>query len=611
MPLFNKNRRRNGNVNSQFSISDVLETRVLLSASHSDDNGREDDRGGNDGNDDNDNGVNDDGANDDVTNENIDNGQTTEIHSEASNDSDAESGVNSNNDNYGDGGNESRGILTGAGRAIGEVQFESEIEHGQQQQSFEVEVRGLTPGSSHSVTVDGVEVGTVTVGNLGYGRLKLSSTPNRNESPFPENFPSIVGSTEVTVGSVLSGTVANSNPATQSPSSSNGDGSDHLRLNLISTGAIQGRAKFEDSSAGSQQEFQVEVWNAVRGEQLSVDVDGVTVGQITVNALGHGVLSLGNEDGRGGLPANWPGVTSGSVVSVGAELSGVFAGFGQVADASPAEFQEAYDLDQRLELQATGNLFENWGGAGEKWFHGDGGWYFITPDGSLYLWNGQSGANGDLIANLDASFFDNPELLYNSTPAGTATIDDDVARITAADLDHDLNLTTDGNYYENWGGLGEKWLRGDGGWYYVTPDGSVYQWTRGSGMNDTLVAGLDSRYHADPTLLTNALQNLSVEEAAYAISQGLNLRTTPNDFLNWGGRNEKWLKGDSWYFITEDGGFYSWDGKPMASGTLITTLSATYYNDLSLLTPTTAIVRPDLNGMLDTVFADIADLLQV
>ncbi len=631
MPLFNKNRRRNRAVSPRITVSDVLETRVLLSASGNDDHGNDDngsgdnDHDGAKGNDDNGSGVNDDngvkgnddngsGVNDDNgVNGNDDNGSGVNDDNGVKGNDDNGSGVNDDNGVKGndDNGAENRGVLTGVAGASGEVQFESEIEHGLQQQSFEVEVRGLTPGSSHSVTVDGVNVGSVSVGNRGYGRLKLSSFPGRDESPLPSNFPVITDNSVVEVGTVLSATIANSNPATQTTATVGNDGSDHLRLNLTSTGTIQGRAKLEDSSNGLQQEFQVEVWNGVRGEQLAVVVDGVTVGQITVNSRGFGELSFRNGDDGRAYPSNWPGVSSSSVVSVGTALTGTFTGTGRVADASPAEFEEAYDLDNRLELQATSNMFENWGGLGEKWMHGEGGWYFITPDGSLIKWDGQPGANGDLIANVDASFYDNPELLYNSSAANTPSINDDVARITAADLDHDLELTTDGNYYENWGGLGEKWVKGDGGWYYVTPDGSVYQWTSGSGMNGTLVAGLDSRYHADPTLLTNALQNLSVEEAAYAINHGLNLKTTPTDFLNWGGRNEKWLKGDSWYFITEDGSFFAWDGKPTASGTLITTLSPTYYNDLSLLTSGASSVSPEIDGILDDVFASVADLLQI
>ncbi|MEZ6128461.1 MAG: hypothetical protein R3C59_07245 [Planctomycetaceae bacterium] len=662
MPLFNKHTRRNRSFSPRISLTDVLENRLLLSASHSERNEREDNEGheseneGNEthvgGNDDNgvngndDHGV--DGSNDNgqsghdvngtsgvddngvsgVDNTHVsgadDNGMNHSSTVASSGNSALDLASNSSSHEgtdaehngiggiYDDNGHENRGILTGVAGAIGEVQFESEVEHGVQQQTFEVDVRGLTPGSSHSVTVDGIDVGSVPVDSRGYGRLRLSSVPRLSELPLPANFPAITDSSVVAVGEVLSGTIVNVNPATQSTTVGTSGDSNHLRVNLVSTGTILGRAEFENHAGATSQDFQVEVWNGTSGDVLPVVVNGITVGQITVNALGYGALRLGTEHGSAALPANWPGIADGSVVTVGSELTGTFVGSGRMADASPSEFAEAYDLDHRLDLQAAANMFENWGGLGEKWLRGDDGWYFITPDGILYLWNGQKGANGDLVANLDVSFYDNPALLYDSSAANTATIDDDVARITAADLDYDLQLTSDGNYHENWGGLGERWMKGSDGWYFVTPDGSVYHWTKGSGMDGTLIAGLDSRYHADPTLLTNALPNLTVDEAAYAIRQGLNLQTTPSDFLNWGGRNEKWLRGaGDWYFITEDGGLYAWDGQPTASGTLITTLTPDYYNDLSLLTPASQPVVSDANSLLDNVFANVTDLLGI
>lgn len=40
-----------------------------------------------------------------------------------------------------------------------------------------------------------------------------------------------------------------------------------------------------------------------------------------------------------------------------------------------------------------------------------------------------------------------------------------------------LDLYTTGNYYQNWGGLDEKWLKGgDGAWYYITPNGDLFRW---------------------------------------------------------------------------------------------------------------------------------------
>ena len=57
-------------------------------------------------------------------------------------------------------------------------------------------------------------------------------------------------------------------------------------------------------------------------------------------------------------------------------------------------------------------------------------------------------------------------------------IGDDHGLLALADLD---------SYYENWGGQGEKWLRGRGdAWYYITPNGRFYRWTGKPNLWDAL-----------------------------------------------------------------------------------------------------------------------------
>ena len=44
-------------------------------------------------------------------------------------------------------------------------------------------------------------------------------------------------------------------------------------------------------------------------------------------------------------------------------------------------------------------------------------------------------------------------------------------------------LSYAGTYYEGWGSHGEKWLAGDDDqWYYITPDGKLYQWSANSNL---------------------------------------------------------------------------------------------------------------------------------
>lgn len=55
----------------------------------------------------------------------------------------------------------------------------------------------------------------------------------------------------------------------------------------------------------------------------------------------------------------------------------------------------AHDLGDRLGLHTTGNYHEDWGSHREKWLKGHGDkWYFITREGELYEWQGESNLMG-------------------------------------------------------------------------------------------------------------------------------------------------------------------------------------------------------------------------
>ena len=82
-----------------------------------------------------------------------------------------------------------------------------------------------------------------------------------------------------------------------------------------------------------------------------------------------------------------------------------------------------YNLDQSLGLGfAGGNEYFNYSGLNEKWMTGTAGtWYYITPNGSLYRWNGGIPANDTLIANLSSIDYSDTSLLWaaaaNNAPA--------------------------------------------------------------------------------------------------------------------------------------------------------------------------------------------------
>jgi hypothetical protein len=87
------------------------------------------------------------------------------------------------------------------------------------------------------------------------------------------------------------------------------------------------------------------------------------------------------------------------------------------ATSPSPEMQEAWRLRQSLGLINSGNLFENFGGLGERWLKGTQAWHYITPSGELYRWNGRavttsSPLAGTLVASLGVSYYRDPTLLY-------------------------------------------------------------------------------------------------------------------------------------------------------------------------------------------------------
>ncbi|MFN9080972.1 MAG: DNRLRE domain-containing protein [Planctomyces sp.] len=66
------------------------------------------------------------------------------------------------------------------------------------------------------------------------------------------------------------------------------------------------------------------------------------------------------------------------------------AGWAQSPGRHSPSAGTAWQLDQSLGLSATGDLFENFGGLGERWLKSTTGWCYITPVGDLFQWNGKT-----------------------------------------------------------------------------------------------------------------------------------------------------------------------------------------------------------------------------
>lgn len=79
----------------------------------------------------------------------------------------------------------------------------------------------------------------------------------------------------------------------------------------------------------------------------------------------------------------------------------------------------AYNLDQTLQLQFTGNYYLNSFGYQEKWLVSDaeGKWYALLPNGELHVYESKTTFDSTtLVETLDSSFWDDPSLLYNAQP---------------------------------------------------------------------------------------------------------------------------------------------------------------------------------------------------
>jgi Ca2+-binding RTX toxin-like protein len=77
----------------------------------------------------------------------------------------------------------------------------------------------------------------------------------------------------------------------------------------------------------------------------------------------------------------------------------------------------------------------------------------------------------------------------------------------------------------------------------------------------------------------------AVPDTALQLDRDLGLTSTGNYQLNWGGLNEKWIKGSNstWYFVTPDGKLHQWFGGNASNNKVIAELRAFYYEVPELL----------------------------
>ncbi len=165
-------------------------------------------------------------------------------------------------------------------------------------------------------------------------------------------------------------------------------------------------------------------------------------------------------------------------------------------------------LKQTYQLVFAGSLYSNYGGAHEEWLQGavnsyGNTWYFIKPSGQFFAWDGTIlKATGTLLDTVDPVYYVRPDLIYNGQPQSLPYA-----------LSQSLNLRFTGNYYQNYGKAGEKWLTGNvnqygNSWYFLLPGGQLYAWNGARNQAaGTLIASLDVSLYNQPQLLYAAQSN--------------------------------------------------------------------------------------------------------
>ena len=104
----------------------------------------------------------------------------------------------------------------------------------------------------------------------------------------------------------------------------------------------------------------------------------------------------------------------------------------------------------------------------------------------------------------------------------------------AATVDQSLGLKTTGNYSVDWAGRGEKWMKGDDGWYFIVPGGEIFKWNGGryDDMQADFVSHVDNSFYENPQELHTASDR---QLSAGEIDQAFDLTFAGDYHHNWAG----------------------------------------------------------------------------
>lgn len=270
----------------------------------------------------------------------------------------------------------------------------------------------------------------------------------------------------------------------------------------------------------------------------------------------------------------------------------------------PATHSVRIVQNQVAELNEEHNLFVsdpdfgfNWGGQQERWIQGDGGYYFILPNGEFRLWQG-SFENSQLLGTLDAEYYQDPELI---------TLAEQIAvqlQITASSLtilpamsfvgDFDIELTT------NVAGAASPQTFNVAVTNQAPTIGELNDLSMTAGS--TLLLDLEVGDADDDQITVTA--RVAASEAFQLVDEfGLYGEAGNNDWgLNWSGQHqERWVRGnyEMWFFLLPDGSVNQWQGG-FENSVLVGSFSTEMYENPQLLLDAEgpAVLATIVNGQL-------------
>ncbi|MCA9037367.1 MAG: hypothetical protein KDA91_19660, partial [Planctomycetaceae bacterium] len=256
-----------------------------------------------------------------------------------------------------------------------------------------------------------------------------------------------------------------------------------------------------------------------------------------------------------------------------------------------------HELDQQYDFFSGGSFYLNWGGLGEKWFRGDQhAWFYVLPSGILHRWSGNF-ETSEAVADVGVEVFEDPTFIFDA-PA-IAEVSTSGNEVTFNPVDgfvgaFEVDITTSNGYAQGTQRIMVSVVQIPNNAPDISP---VADQTVVHNVGELRVPFTAS----DPDGDTVTTLATVIQPAEYQLDQQYGFVTSVNDYQNWGGQNERWVRattdGQPWFYILPDGQLHRWTGS-FESSPLIESLNESVYSNLQMLTdaqplPVTAFIEGD------------------